>query len=113
MRESVKRNLYTGRTYNSVENIAQFFAERGMPPPSGFTRRPPAQNANPNGAGPSSPAQPPDQRLHRSVYAVRAEFSFQASASRQPVSAPEPSFNIRNMDAAPCFAAKATARMRN
>ncbi len=32
VRESVKRNLYTGRTYNSVENIAQFFAERGMPP---------------------------------------------------------------------------------
>ena len=40
VRESVKRNLYTGRTYNSVENIAQFFAERGMPPPSGLTKRP-------------------------------------------------------------------------
>ncbi len=38
VRESVKRNLYTGRTYNSVENIAQFFSERGMAPPSGFTR---------------------------------------------------------------------------
>ncbi len=38
VREAVKRNLYTGRTYNSVENIAQFFAERGMTPPSGFTR---------------------------------------------------------------------------
>lgn len=41
VRESVKRNLYTGRTYNSVDNISQFFAERGMPPPSGFTRKPP------------------------------------------------------------------------
>jgi DNA helicase II / ATP-dependent DNA helicase PcrA len=40
VRESVKRNLHTGGTYNSVENIAQFFAERGMPLPSGFTRRP-------------------------------------------------------------------------
>jgi DNA helicase-2/ATP-dependent DNA helicase PcrA len=49
VRESVKRNLYTGRTYNSVENIAQFFAERGMPPPSGFTRKPtpPAVGAQP------------------------------------------------------------------
>ncbi len=47
MRESVKRNLYTGRTYNSVENIAQFFAERGMPPPSGFTRRPEPPNLKP------------------------------------------------------------------
>jgi DNA helicase-2/ATP-dependent DNA helicase PcrA len=43
VRESVKRNLYTGKTYNSVENIAQFFSERGMTPPSGFTRRPEPQ----------------------------------------------------------------------
>ena len=40
VRESVKKNLYTGRTYNSVENIAAFFSERGMPLPSGLTRRP-------------------------------------------------------------------------
>jgi DNA helicase-2/ATP-dependent DNA helicase PcrA len=31
VRESAKRNLYTGKTYNSVENIQQFFAERGKP----------------------------------------------------------------------------------
>ena len=47
VRQSVKRNLYTGHTYNSVENIAQFFTERGMPPPSGFTRRPDAPHAAP------------------------------------------------------------------
>ena len=47
VRESVKRNLYTGKTYNSVENIAQFFAERGMPPPSGLTQRPPVQKPAP------------------------------------------------------------------
>ena len=29
---------YTGKTYNSVENISQFFAERGMPVPSGLQR---------------------------------------------------------------------------
>jgi DNA helicase-2/ATP-dependent DNA helicase PcrA len=40
VRESVKRSLYTGRTYNSVENIAQFFSERGMSMPSGFTQKP-------------------------------------------------------------------------
>ena len=51
VRESVKKNLYTGRTYNSVDNIAQFFAERGMPPPSGLTRA--AQNARP-AASPSA-----------------------------------------------------------
>jgi DNA helicase-2/ATP-dependent DNA helicase PcrA len=40
VRDSAKKNLFTGKTYNSVDNIAQFFAERGMPPPSGLTRRP-------------------------------------------------------------------------
>jgi DNA helicase-2/ATP-dependent DNA helicase PcrA len=34
VRETVKRNLYTGKTYNSIENIGQFFAERGVKPPS-------------------------------------------------------------------------------
>src|SRR5579884_4122759 len=62
VRESVKRNLYTGRTYNSVDNIAQYFAERGLTPPSGLTRRPqqtsnpasekPAAAEKPNGAAP-------------------------------------------------------------
>jgi ATP-dependent DNA helicase UvrD/PcrA len=55
VREAVKRNLYTGRTYNSVENIAQFFAERGMPPPSGLTRHPaPAPASNGSTAAPQS-----------------------------------------------------------
>jgi DNA helicase-2/ATP-dependent DNA helicase PcrA len=31
VRESVKKTTYTGKTYNSVENISQFFAERGIP----------------------------------------------------------------------------------
>ncbi len=30
VRESVKRNLYTGKTYNSVENVAQFFSDRAL-----------------------------------------------------------------------------------
>ncbi len=29
VREKAKRNLYTGKTFNSVENIQQFFADRG------------------------------------------------------------------------------------
>jgi len=36
VRETAQRNLYTGKTYNSVENIRQFFAERGMAPPQGM-----------------------------------------------------------------------------
>ncbi len=40
VRDAAKKNMYTGRTYNSVDNIAQFFAERGMAPPSGLVKRP-------------------------------------------------------------------------
>ena len=67
VRRLAKKNLFTGRTYNSVDNISQFFAERGMPPPSGLTRRPPAPNAAPKSAAapttspvvrPASPPQP-------------------------------------------------------
>jgi len=32
VRESARKNLYTGKTYNSVENIRQFFTERGIQP---------------------------------------------------------------------------------
>ena len=53
VRQSVKRNLYTGRTVNSVDNIAQFFAERGMPLPSGFTQRPQAAKPAPPAPAPA------------------------------------------------------------
>lgn len=32
VRQAVRRNLYTGKTYNSVENISEFFRERGIGP---------------------------------------------------------------------------------
>ncbi len=31
VRQSAKRNTFTGKTYNSIENISQFFGDRGMP----------------------------------------------------------------------------------
>ena len=31
VRQSARRNTFTGKTYNSQENIAQFFSERGLP----------------------------------------------------------------------------------
>jgi DNA helicase-2/ATP-dependent DNA helicase PcrA len=31
VRQSAKRNTYTGKTYNSLDNIQQFFGERGLP----------------------------------------------------------------------------------
>jgi DNA helicase II / ATP-dependent DNA helicase PcrA len=32
VRETARKNVYTGKTYNSVENISQFFNERGVQP---------------------------------------------------------------------------------
>ena len=43
VRETVKRNLYTGKTYNSLENIGQFFAERGVKVPSMSPQQPKPQ----------------------------------------------------------------------
>jgi DNA helicase-2/ATP-dependent DNA helicase PcrA len=54
VRDSAKKNLYTGKTYNSVENISQFFSERGMPLPAGIER---ARNAVTPGAA-KAPGQP-------------------------------------------------------
>jgi DNA helicase-2/ATP-dependent DNA helicase PcrA len=34
VREAAKRNTYTGKTYNSLEAVAQFFQERGKQPPA-------------------------------------------------------------------------------
>jgi DNA helicase-2/ATP-dependent DNA helicase PcrA len=31
VRQSARRNTFTGKTYNSIENISQFFADRGIP----------------------------------------------------------------------------------
>ena len=52
VRQSAQRNTYTGKTYNSLDNISQFFGERGMP----FNRpgAPPARPALPPGRLPVS-----------------------------------------------------------
>ena len=50
VREAARRNLYTGKTYNSVENIQQFFNERGKqaaPAPAARAVPTPAATAAP------------------------------------------------------------------
>ena len=42
VRESARKNVYTGKTFNSVENISQFFAERQ----AGSNQAAPPQNAS-------------------------------------------------------------------
>jgi len=65
VRESVKKNLYTGKTYNSLDNISQFFAERGMPPPRGIVTPQPERKANS-----VQPGSRPQQFLSRPAGAI-------------------------------------------
>ncbi len=53
VREAVKKNTYTGKTYNSLDHIAQFFQERGIQP------KPPAAAPAPPAAAPAAPAAKP------------------------------------------------------
>ncbi|HUK19863.1 MAG TPA: UvrD-helicase domain-containing protein [Bryobacteraceae bacterium] len=69
-RQSARRNTFTGKTYNSVDNISQFFQQRGMPfnppmPPKAPPIRPPAQPTGPAGAAP-----PPARRAARTGMTV-------------------------------------------
>jgi len=59
VREVVKKNLYTGKTYNSVENIHQFFAEKGVAMPA-MTPKP--QPAVPPAKPPAAPLRPPAKK---------------------------------------------------
>jgi DNA helicase II / ATP-dependent DNA helicase PcrA len=52
VRQDSRKNLYTGKTYNSVENVAQFFKERGVNIP---VRQPTSAPA----AAPKAPAPTP------------------------------------------------------
>ncbi len=84
MRQSAKRNTYTGKTYNSLDNISQFFGERGMqfkpgqpaqpsPPPKPDLRTPP-QFPRPIGSAPlpmkQAPPPPPVRKGARAGMTV-------------------------------------------
>ncbi len=56
VRDAARKNLFTGKTYNSVENISQFFADRGMPPPRGIAEAASAKQAAPAKVVPIAPA---------------------------------------------------------
>jgi DNA helicase-2/ATP-dependent DNA helicase PcrA len=62
VRETVKRNLYTGKTYNSLENIGQFFADRGVKVPSMSPQQPKPQPQTPQPAMQKAAVAPAVQR---------------------------------------------------
>jgi DNA helicase-2/ATP-dependent DNA helicase PcrA len=64
VRQSAQRNTFTGKTYNSIANISQFFNDRGIPfnaPKPGSTRPPEPLRAAPPGVrqGAGAVQQPP------------------------------------------------------
>ena len=61
VRQAAKRNTFTGKTYNSVENIQQFFGERGLPfqPQGGAQPGQPGAPRVPRPPVPSAPVKPP------------------------------------------------------
>ena len=59
VRQDSRKNLYTGKTYNSVENVAQFFKERGLPAPA----RQPVQAPVPRPAAPPVVRAEPQSKL--------------------------------------------------
>ena len=59
VRESARRNTYTGKTYNSLDHISQFFAERGIGAPSLAPKpAPKAAVAGPAASRPAAPQKP-------------------------------------------------------
>lgn len=106
VRDTVKKNLFTGKTYNSVDNISQFFSDRGMPAPRGIVNapRPPAAPqpaaATPPVARPPVPPRPPAPpvgaqggKLLQMPLIPRAEVETRQPAptvARPPAAAPPP-----------------------
>ena len=79
VRQAARRNSYTGKTYNSLENITQFFSERGIafnapkpaPPPKPLPRQAPVIPPRP--ALPTKPLPapaPPPRRVARTGMTV-------------------------------------------
>jgi DNA helicase-2/ATP-dependent DNA helicase PcrA len=75
VRQSAQRNTFTGKTYNSLDNISQFFGERGIP----FNANKPAASAPlasqlprpPIPAKPLPTAPPPQRRVARTGMSVQ------------------------------------------
>jgi DNA helicase-2/ATP-dependent DNA helicase PcrA len=80
VRQAAKRSTFTGKTYNSVENISQFFGDRGLPfnaanKPVTAPQRPPGPippqlPRPPVPAAPAPPAAPPIRRGARAGMTV-------------------------------------------
>jgi DNA helicase-2/ATP-dependent DNA helicase PcrA len=64
VRQTARKNTFTGKTYNSIDNISQFFGERGMQFKGPGQRNAPPSGQRPGGAPPAyrQDGQPPAYR---------------------------------------------------
>ncbi|MBV9507376.1 MAG: hypothetical protein JO323_20470 [Acidobacteriia bacterium] len=95
VRQTAKRNTFTGKTYNSLDNISQFFGERGIcfdPPtrtdnPTPSAKQPGPPNKLPPGAPFPRPSAPP--RPGPSKTAVAGPAPYKAARTGSTVDHPK------------------------
>jgi DNA helicase-2/ATP-dependent DNA helicase PcrA len=80
VRETAKRNLYTGKTVNSIDNIGQFFSERGLKVPSMV----PQPKPQPQAAQPAAQRTTAAPIMQRSQPAARKKPFASGSTIRHP-----------------------------
>ena len=82
VRQESRKNLYTGKTYNSVENVAQFFKERGVKGPASV----PDSGAGADSGPCSSPQRQPRQASLIPPVQARTELPKAPPPPRRPAS---------------------------
>jgi len=98
VRDAARRNLYTGKTYNSVENIKQFFAEKGMPAPSGIVQQ--AVAAKPPIAAQKPPVRKkvgPGSTIEHAKYGRGTVLRLEGSGDDTKVTVSFPGFGLKKL----------------
>ncbi len=91
VRQDARKNLYTGKTYNSVENVQQFFKDRGVSTPLRPTSQPAARSPLSRPAAPPAarpPAAPGGERMPWDDAPAIQQNRPPAPASSRPVPPP-------------------------
>lgn len=88
VRESVKKNLFTGKTYNSVDNIARYFEERGVKVPPNIAAKAVSTPVAPPATAPQDNRPPWLAELEAEVAAPPVAAPAPASGAPRPMIAP-------------------------
>jgi DNA helicase-2/ATP-dependent DNA helicase PcrA len=89
VRQSAQRNTFTGKTYNSIANISQFFSERGIPFNS---PKPGGQPARPRGALPGGAVRQPPPTMGAPAAQAPPRSAFPRKAPRTGMTVEHPKY---------------------